>query len=423
MKPVFITLAFVFTLFSAVAQNNLPTIDQVSNQSATEDDAEQTVALTGITDGDSGSQTLSLSVTSDNAALFSTLEIEKNAADYSLVYQSAPDANGSAEVTISVTDDDGTTNMSFTITITPVNDPPTIDPHADVTVNEDADTVKVTLTGLSGGPADEDQGLLFTMYSSNSSVSDDMYMHYKTGDSDGILDIIVKADSAGVSNIQIQVIDELYSNNVTINFNLTVIAVNDAPTFDPVSDEVIENDGLEHTIALTGISEGPGNERLQTLTFDVSSDNNSLFSNLSVDYTENSTTGVLRYTPASSATGEANVTVRLSDNGGTVNGGADFVEHTFKVTINNTATLIKQLNETELSLYPNPVSDMLNVTLPATVTGKIAVDIYSVNGEKVLSNTFNGGSLQVPVGTLSSGWYQIKATTGNGVYSGRFLVK
>ena len=421
MKPVFITFIFVFALFGAMAQN-YPTIDQVSNQTATEDDGEHTVALTGITNGGDEGQSLSVSVASDNQPLFQRLEIVQNGTDYSLVYHSAQDANGSADVKISVTDDDGTTSVSFDITITPVNDPPTIDPHVDVTVNEDVGTVHVTLTGISGGPADEDQGLVSQLYSSDASISESMSLNYTSGDSNGILDIDVNADATGTSNIQITVHDDC-SITATINFDLIVLSVNDAPTFDSVDDETIENDESEHTINLTGISEGPENEDSQTLTFDVTSDNNALFSNLSIDYTEDSSDGELKYTPASSATGEANVTIRLSDDGGTLRGGVDYLEHTFKITVNNTSTAIKKLNEASLTLYPNPVSDMLKVTLPATATGKITVDIYSVNGEKVLSNIYTGSTLQVPVSTLSSGWYQIKATAENGIYSGQFLVK
>ncbi len=423
MKPVFITMAFVFALFSATAQNNLPTIDQVSNQSAMEDAAEQTIVLTGITDGDIGGQPLSFSVTSDNPALFSKLEIVTGTVDTTLVYQSALDANGTALVTVSVTDADGTTDMAFTISITAVNDLPTIDPHADVTVNEDLGVVHVTLTGLSGGPADEDQGLGFTLYSSDQLITDSMYINYNTGDADAILDIVLNPDSAGVSNIQIQVIDELFLNIVTIEFNLNVLPVNDAPTLDIISDETIENDELEHYINLTGISEGPGNERDQTLTFYVTSDNNTLFSNLTVDYTENSATGVLRYTPAALTAGVANVTVSLNDDGGTSNGGVDYVEQTFKITVNNTVTAINKLNKTTLTLYPNPVSNLLWVTLPITESGNANVDIYTVSGEMVLSKTGKGNSLRIPVTTLASGLYQIVIATESEIYTGQFLVK
>ncbi len=421
-QSVFIIMALVLALISAKAQTN-PTIDQVGNQSAMEDAAEQTILLTGITDGDGGGQTLTIDVTSDSQALFSKLEITAGATDTSLVYQPASDASGSAAVTVSVTDTDGTTYMEFEITVTPVNDPPTIDPHADVTINEDAGIIHVTLTGISGGPADEDQGLGFTMYSSNPSVVDSMYMNYSTGDSEATLDITINPDSVGTSNMQIQVLDELYSNLVTIKFNLFVQPVNDAPYFNPIDDDVIENDAAEHTIPLSGITEGPANESDQTLTFDLTNDNNTLLTNLSIDYSEGLTTGSLRYTPTTGEEGVANITVRLSDDGGVLNGGSDYLEHTFKIIVNNTVTLVSPLKANRLILYPNPVSNVLKVTLPESATGESAVSVYSASGEKVLGKSYSGRLLNVPVSTLTIGWYQIKVMTNDGVYSGHFMVK
>ena len=69
----------------------------------------------------------------------------------------------------------------------------------------------------------------------------------------------------------------------------------------------------------TGVSAGPANEATQTLTFQVTNDNNGLFA-VQPAVAAN---GTLTYTPAADANGEATVTVVLKDNGGTANGGAD----------------------------------------------------------------------------------------------------
>ena len=70
----------------------------------------------------------------------------------------------------------------------------------------------------------------------------------------------------------------------------------------------------------------------QTLTFNVTGNTNaSLFSaEPSV-----SPTGVLTYTPAANATGVANISLFLSDDGGTANGGDDTSDpQTFTITVN-----------------------------------------------------------------------------------------
>jgi hypothetical protein len=77
-------------------------------------------------------QTLTLTVTNDNNALFS-VQPSIDLGTGTLKYTSAPNANGSATVTVKVQDDGGTANggvdqttKTFTITVTPVNDAPVI---------------------------------------------------------------------------------------------------------------------------------------------------------------------------------------------------------------------------------------------------------------------------------------------------------
>src|SRR5205085_1734059 len=65
--------------------------------------------------------------------------------------------------------------------------------------------------------------------------------------------------------------------------------------------------------------------------FNVSNNNNALFSG----QPSISATGVLSFTPAPNANGTATVTVTLSDNGGTANGGVDTsAAVTFTITVN-----------------------------------------------------------------------------------------
>ncbi|MBT7580401.1 MAG: hypothetical protein HN633_16675, partial [Candidatus Marinimicrobia bacterium] len=105
-------------------------------------------------------------------------------------------------------------------------------------------------------------------------------------------------------------------------FNINVTSINDAPSFTTGSDEdVLEDSGLlnAHTVTdwATSISSGPPDESGQTLSFNVSNDNNSLFSvQPAID-----PTGSLTYTLAPDVYDTCTVTVSLSDNGGIQNGG------------------------------------------------------------------------------------------------------
>ena len=117
---------------------------------------------------------------------------------------------------------------------------------------------------------------------------------------------------------------------------LTIAPVNDAPAFTKGADLSAAADSGAHTIAAwaTGISVGPADESGQTLSFQVSNDNASLFTVQPIV----AANGTLTFTPATTASGSASVTVALHDDGGTANSGSDSSPpQTFTITTTNQA--------------------------------------------------------------------------------------
>ncbi len=110
--------------------------------------------------------------------------------------------------------------------------------------------------------------------------------------------------------------------------------VNDAPTINTPSNVTINENAGQQTVNLTGITAGGG--ETQTLTVTASSDNIALV-NPSVTYTSPNSTGTLRFTPAANSFGTATITVTVTDNGGTLNGGVDTTSVQFTVTVNEVA--------------------------------------------------------------------------------------
>ncbi|HEY2163697.1 MAG TPA: Ig-like domain-containing protein, partial [Gemmatimonadaceae bacterium] len=115
--------------------NDAPTFNLIAGNTAAEDAGPQAIngALTNASPGpfETG-QTLTLTVTNDNNALFS-MQPSIDLGTGTLKYTSAPNANGSATVTVKLQDDGGTANggvdqttKTFTITVTPVDDAPVI---------------------------------------------------------------------------------------------------------------------------------------------------------------------------------------------------------------------------------------------------------------------------------------------------------
>ena len=129
------------------------------------------------------------------------------------------------------------------------------------------------------------------------------------------------------------------SNTATIS--ITVVAVNDAPSFVKGPDQAVSRGSGPQTVAnwASSILAGSGNESGQSLMFVVTNNNNSLFTSqpaISPD-------GTLTYTPAPGAAGTVTVTVVLMDSGGTANNGQDkSASMTFTITI--TPSLTQALN-------------------------------------------------------------------------------
>ena len=153
---------------TVTAVNDAPSFSKGADQAVAEDAGPQTVAgwATAISPGpaNEAAQTVAFEITGDtNPALFSAGPAVSPSGD--LTYTSAPNANGSATISLVVHDTGGTANggvdtsasQSFAISVTPVNDAPSFSKGADQTVAEDAgpQTVAGWATAISPGPANE----------------------------------------------------------------------------------------------------------------------------------------------------------------------------------------------------------------------------------------------------------------------------
>lgn len=323
--------------------NDAPSFTSGGDVELIEDYGEKTFEAwaTSIQDGDDNSQTLSFVVENSNNTLFSVQpDIDPTTGDLTLT--TAENANGLATVYIKLKDDGGTdsdgvdssSTQSFSIRVIEVNDAPTFTGGGGITILEDAGAQ--TIPGWASGISDGDHGsqnltfnLLdadYTLFSNqptiNSSTGDLTFT--PASDANGSMSISVYlSDNGGTSNDGIDKSD-------TVTFNLTIEAVNDAPSFTKGSDQTVpENSGYQ-TIEGWASNLDDGDEGTQELTFNVINDNNFLFdAQPAID-----ASGTLTYKPASNITGSATVTVSLSDNGGTETDGIDTsTESTFTIII------------------------------------------------------------------------------------------
>ena len=226
---------------------------------------------------------------------------------------------------------------TFTITVTSVNDAPTLAAIGNVGILEDAGAQVVNLSGITTGATNESQTLSVTATSSNPTLVPNPTVTYTSPNATGTLGFTPVANEFGTATITVIVQDNGGTANggvaaVTNTFTITVTAVNDAPTLATLANLTLtEGAGLQ-TVNLSGLSSGPG-DGAQVLTVTASSSAPSLIPNPSITYTSPNATGTLTFTPVSGAIGTSVVSVVVQDNGGTTSGGVAALTNTFTVTV------------------------------------------------------------------------------------------
>ena len=212
-------------------------------------------------------------------------------------------------------------------------------------------------TAISAGAADENGQTLDFLISNNNSA---LFSEEPAINSTGILTFTPAPTATGTATVTVALHDYggfLNDGNDTSaaqTFTITVTAVNDEPSFTKGADQTVNEDAGAQTVNnwASDISAGP-NESGQTLTFQVTNDNNALFSNqpaISAD-------GTLGYTPAANAFGTATLSVTLHDDGGTANGGDDTSEtKTFTITVTAVNDEPVAEDDTAMTLEDTPVT-------------------------------------------------------------------
>ena len=313
------------------AVNDPPSFSKGGDQTVLEDAGAQTVIgwATAISPGpaNESGQGVAINVTGNtNLGLFAAGPAI--AANGDLTYTPAPNAFGSATITLVAQDDGGTANggdhtsasQTFDITVTPVNDAPAFSKGANQTVSEDAgaQTVASWATGISAGPNEGSQSVSFVIDSNNNPAL------FSTGPavaSDGTLTFTPAANKNGAANITLYVKD----NGGTANggddtsdpqtFVITVNAINDAPLAIAQSYAAQANMQIVGlTGLLTGATDADASDPGFTSQLQVGSVSGTTPSGGTVTLT-NAGTGTFNFDPPPGASGNVTFTYTVCDNG------------------------------------------------------------------------------------------------------------
>lgn len=304
--------------------NDAPSFAKGGDVSSPEDTVYSAAWASAISAGPNETQGLSFALQNSRPSLFTSQPAV--AANGTLSFRPAADANGSAEVTVTLTDDatiDGVTRSAvatFTLTVTPVNDAPVA--SADTTgVAEDT-----TLTAFA-------PGLLLNDYDVD---NDPLTATSLVGPSHGTVVLNENGsytyrpndDYNGADAFYYQAYDGSLSSLSTM-VEITVAPVNDPPTFTGAGDVTVAEDSGAYSAAwASAMSAGPANESGQSLSWTVENSDASLFATPPAMGAD----GTLSFRPADNANGSSEVTVTLTDDA-TAGGAALSKTATFTITV------------------------------------------------------------------------------------------
>lgn len=400
---------------AVVAPANTPPVANSDAYSVNEDNT-LTVATPGVllNDTDADGNPLTASVVTGPAT--GTLGLN---ADGSFTY--TPDANVNGPVTFTYRANDGTTNSgnaTVTITVNPVNDPPAFAGAGNQTVLEDAGAQSMTwASSMTAGPANESGQQLtgFTVSNDNNAL----FTVQPAITGAGTLTFTPAPDASGSATVTVTLRDDGGTANGGVDFatqffTITVTPVNDAPSFAKGPDQTVDEDAGPQSVSgwATSVSAGP-NESGQTVAFQVTGNTNAALFSAGPAVAAN---GTLTYTPAPNASGSATVTLRITDNGGTANGGVDAsATQTFVITVNavDDAPILAAISNQTVK-WGQPVS----VTLSATdVDGPFPLAFSVTGGPAGNSATVAGGAFAWTPAEADVGTATFTVTVSDGTTS------
>lgn len=205
--------------------NTAPTISVIANQTTNEDTATAAIAFT-IGDAETAAASLTVTASSSNTTLVPNANILLGGAGASRTIKLTPAANLSGASTITVTVSDGalSTQRTFVLTVTAVNDPPTITPIANQTVNLDTPTgaLAFTIGDIETSPG----SLTLSGSSSDTTLVPNANIVFGGAGASRTVTVTPASGQSGAATITVTVSDGSLTSSSTF-----VLTVNGKPTF------------------------------------------------------------------------------------------------------------------------------------------------------------------------------------------------
>jgi hypothetical protein len=302
--------------------------------------------------------------------------------------------------------------LTFEVKISDTPSAPGLDAIPDVEVEEDADWVTVTVTGISDGSECEEYPLGFIFSAENDQLIESYLTEYVTGEEMAYLKLLPSPDATGESNATLTVTNSETGQETGIDFILRITPVNDPPYLvHPVQDlEMKAGDSLEVVF----------NPEKGIIFDDVDEDD---ILQLSVRPEDGTTlpewlvfrNDSLLAFPAAADTGCVELLLVATDLTGEEVNSPFMLCVDFSVGTNLFA-------EQGIKIYPNPTTGKVYIELSGLADRRADVSVVNILGQKVLHKIYQSeGHWEIDLSNQVSGIYLLKIR-GNGIGFNRKIV-
>ena len=416
----------ITTLSHSIA-NLAPTVDQTSNLFIDLAEGDKSITLSGIGYGaDPGVQSVtSVSATSGNPGV-ANASVLYSTDSSSAMLKITPVTYGTTLVSVKVKDNGGVTGggidstvIKFFVTVlNSINHVPTINILEPITMLEDADSLRISLTGISDG--DRGTQLLKVVVSSSKDELIRPRISYVQGANSASLIFKPTPNLSGSSTLSVLLTDnggnENNNGNLTakIEIPVTVLPVNDAPTISAVLTSATIKIGALKRFPIT-IDDGDP-DVIQTLSYKLLNATPNL---VETHITDNLNNGLILNVTGKMA-GDVILKFVLKDNGGIQNGGIDTSILIFNIKVESLMG-INEIAINNISLYPNPAHDYVYLKLNNYRADNVV--ITDAAGQVVLQQNVltDNNECKLSVGNLPVGLYFIKVNSGTQSQTLKFI--
>ena len=287
--------------------NTAPTISALGPQTVPEDTGTGALAVTvGDAETAAGSLTLTGATTNSTLVPVANIVFGGTGANRTVTVTPAPNQSGTATITVTVSDSQATASTSFLLTVTAVNDLPTISALANQTTPAGTAVGPLALTV---GDAETAAGsLTLTGATTNSTLVPVANIVFGGTGASRTVTVTPAPNQSGTATITVTVSDS--QATASTSFLLTVTGPNTAPTISALGPQTVPEDIGTGALAVTV---GDAETAAGSLTLTGATTNSTLVPVANIVFGGTGANRTVTVTPAPNQSGTATITVTVSD--------------------------------------------------------------------------------------------------------------